>query len=76
MHYPALTGEVNAVQTDLVVRMWTKARFQNFKGFRYLELGLEPFTVVAGPNASGKTSILEGLHSLSQFCGAPPQKFL
>jgi predicted ATPase len=38
--------------------------FHNFKGLRQVELTLERFTVLVGPNASGKTSILEGLYSL------------
>jgi predicted ATPase len=36
-------------------------RFKNFKALRDVTMPLEPFTVLVGPNASGKTSVLEGL---------------
>jgi predicted ATPase len=35
--------------------------FRNFKGLRDVRVGLERFTALVGPNASGKTSILDGL---------------
>lgn len=35
--------------------------YRNFKALRHVKLDLERFTVLVGPNASGKTSILEGL---------------
>ncbi len=38
--------------------------FQNFKALRDLTISLERFTVLVGPNASGKTSVLQGLDSL------------
>lgn len=38
--------------------------FRNFKALRHVKVDLERFTVIVGPNASGKTSILEGLYSL------------
>jgi predicted ATPase len=38
-----------------------KVAFRNFKAYRSLDLELEPFTVLVGPNASGKTTLLEGL---------------
>lgn len=40
--------------------------FHNFKALRHVKLELERFTVLVGPNASGKTSILEGIHYLTQ----------
>ncbi|AKQ69549.1 hypothetical protein A176_006461 [Myxococcus hansupus] len=45
--------------------MIEKVQFRNFKAYRSLDLELEPFTVLVGPNASGKTTLLEGLHLLS-----------
>lgn len=39
--------------------------FRNFKAYRSLDMELEPFTVLVGPNASGKTTLLEGLRMLS-----------
>jgi ABC-type branched-subunit amino acid transport system ATPase component len=51
------------------------AEFHNFKGLRDVRTGLERFTVLVGPNASGKTSILEGLHFLSQLATKPPVEF-
>lgn len=43
--------------------MIQKVSFRNFKAYRSLDLDLEPFTVLVGPNASGKTTLLQGLHS-------------
>ena len=40
--------------------------FRNFKALRHVKLELERFTVLVGPNASGKTSILEGLFYLTR----------
>jgi predicted ATPase len=40
-------------------------QFRNFKAYRSLDLDLEPFTVLVGPNASGKTTLLEGLRMLA-----------
>lgn len=45
--------------------MIEKVQFRNFKAYRSLDLELEPFTVLVGPNASGKTTLLEGLRLLS-----------
>ncbi|MFY0583493.1 AAA family ATPase [Cystobacter fuscus] len=42
--------------------MIQKVSFRNFKAYRSLDLELEPFTVLVGPNASGKTTLLQGLH--------------
>jgi predicted ATPase len=42
-------------------------RFRNFKGLRDVSLNLDPFTVLVGPNASGKTSVLEGIHYLTKL---------
>jgi predicted ATPase len=38
--------------------------FKNFKALRDLTISLERFTVLVGPNASGKTSVLQGLDTL------------
>jgi hypothetical protein len=38
--------------------------FENFKALRELTIPLERFTVLVGPNASGKTSVLQGLDAL------------
>jgi predicted ATPase len=43
--------------------------FRNFKALRHVKLDLERFTVLVGPNASGKTSILEGLYELTRPLG-------
>ena len=42
--------------------MIKSASFRNFKSLRPVDIDLERLTVIVGPNASGKTSILEGLH--------------
>lgn len=46
--------------------MIQKVSFRNFKAYRSLDLELEPFTVLVGPNASGKTTLLEGVQILSE----------
>jgi predicted ATP-dependent endonuclease of OLD family len=47
--------------------MIKSASFRNFKSLRQVDIDFERLTVLVGPNASGKTSILEGLHYLSQL---------
>jgi len=47
-----------------------KVSFRNFKAYRSLDLELEPFTVLVGPNASGKTTLLQGLQHLSVVADA------
>lgn len=53
--------------------MIESARFRNFKALRDVELNLAPFTVLVGPNASGKSSILEALHCIARTASVPPQ---
>ncbi len=54
--------------------MITSLRLRNFKGIRRADIGLERLTVIVGPNASGKTSFLEGLHYLSRMGVVGPKK--
>jgi predicted ATPase len=58
--------------------MITSISLENFKAFRSAEIPLERFTVIVGPNASGKTSILEALDSLLQLAlpTTKPSQFL
>jgi hypothetical protein len=49
-------------------------RFRNFKALRNVEIKLERFTVLVGPNASGKTSVLEGLHHLTRLAATDPRR--
>lgn len=42
-------------------------RLENFKRHRATELRLAPFTLLVGPNGSGKTSVLEALSLLSRL---------
>jgi predicted ATPase len=60
--------------------MIRKVSFRNFKAYRSLDLELEPFTVLVGPNASGKTTLLQGLELLSQLAartgGNPSRDFV
>ncbi|MFO0952194.1 MAG: ATP-binding protein [Isosphaeraceae bacterium] len=44
--------------------MIDKVAFLNFKCLHDVRVDLERFTVFVGPNASGKSSILEGMHRL------------
>ncbi|MBZ4377079.1 ATP-binding protein [Corallococcus interemptor] len=53
--------------------MIEKVQFRNFKAYRSLDLELEPFTVLVGPNASGKTTLLEGLQLLAILFRANPR---
>jgi predicted ATPase len=39
-----------------------KLEVKNFLALRDVSIDLEPFTVIVGPNASGKSTILEALH--------------
>lgn len=56
--------------------MIRSVRFRAFKAFSDVSISLGRLNLIVGPNASGKTSILEGLHYLTQ-CGAkPPQRVL
>ena len=43
------------------------ASFKNFKSLRNLQIKLDRLTVFVGPNASGKSSILQGLDLLCQI---------
>lgn len=44
-----------------------KLTLQEFKSFSQAEMTLGRFTVLVGPNASGKTTVLEALHYLTQL---------
>src|SRR3954453_21710526 len=46
--------------------MINKVTIHNFKCLRNIQTDLERFTVFVGPNASGKTSILQGLDLLCE----------
>ncbi|HEV3383422.1 MAG TPA: AAA family ATPase [Gemmata sp.] len=48
--------------------MITRAKFENFKALRDVEITFDSrLTVLVGPNGSGKTSVLQGIHTLGQF---------
>lgn len=47
--------------------MLKQIHFENFKNLKKVTCDIGELTVVVGPNASGKTSLLEGLHYLSQL---------
>ena len=46
--------------------MIDKVSFTNFKSLRRVDAELRRFMVIVGPNGSGKTSLLDGLHYLAQ----------
>ncbi len=52
--------------------MIEKVSFRNFKCLRDVHIDLERFTVFVGPNASGKSSILQGLDLLCRAFLSPP----
>src|SRR5437773_5434964 len=45
-------------------------QFANFKALRKTTLPLAPFTLLLGPNGSGKTSVLQALKGISVFAAA------
>jgi recombinational DNA repair ATPase RecF len=50
------------------------ARFQNFEALREVEVTFDSrLTVLVGPNGCGKTSVLQGLHFLTQLGISPHQ---
>jgi len=54
-----------------------KLHIERFRGFKGFEIELEPFSVLIGPNASGKTTILEAVRLLHEclrdWLGAAPR---
>jgi energy-coupling factor transporter ATP-binding protein EcfA2 len=49
------------------------AKFQNFKALRNVEITFDSrLTVLVGPNGSGKTSLLQGIHFLTQLAVGQP----
>ena len=47
--------------------MITYIKINGFKSFINFEMGFTPFTVVAGPNASGKSNLFDALKLLSDL---------
>ncbi|WP_437731408.1 AAA family ATPase [Sorangium sp. So ce1335] len=52
--------------------MLTEATFKNFKLLRDVRLPLGRLNVLVGPNAVGKSTVLEGMHTLLQLAAAKP----
>jgi len=53
--------------------MISEVSFKNFKALRDVSTSLERLTVFVGPNASGKSSLLEGIHYLAQVSQHNPE---
>lgn len=53
--------------------MIRQATFQNFKALRDVRVTLGRLAVIVGPNSSGKSSVLHGLHLLSLLGWALPE---
>src|SRR5258707_14208576 len=51
--------------------MITRMTVDNFKAIRHLEVDLAPFTVLIGPNDTGKTSFLEAVYALAESPRSP-----
>jgi hypothetical protein len=47
--------------------MLVRASFENYKALKAVEVDLTPFTVLVGKNGSGKTSVLHGIHHVTQL---------
>lgn len=56
--------------------MITSVRLQHFKGHRDTGIPLGRFTVLVGPNGSGKTSVLEALWLQRQLAQVAPNAVL
>jgi len=54
--------------------MIQRVEFRNFKALRDACVDLEPFTVLVGPNASGKTSVLQGMQLLLNAATQPVKR--
>lgn len=52
--------------------MLTRVAFKNFKALEDVSIDLERLTVLVGANATGKTSVLEGIHAVCEIM-RPPQ---
>jgi energy-coupling factor transporter ATP-binding protein EcfA2 len=53
--------------------MIEQVRFKNFRALRNIKIDLSPFTLIVGPNASGKTSVLDAIHYLAQLGESAPE---
>ncbi len=51
-------------------------RLRNYKALSDVDLGLSPLTVLLGPNASGRTSVLEALSLLTRLASTDPRRAL
>lgn len=51
--------------------MITRMKVENFKALRSVEVDLAPFTVLIGPNDTGKTSFLEAVYALAESTRSP-----
>lgn len=50
--------------------MITRIGVQRYKSLRKLELGLQPLSVLFGPNAAGKSNFIDALQLLSRIAGS------
>lgn len=46
----------------------TRARIRGYKSLRDVEIDLQPLTLIIGPNASGKSNLLDALSLLARMC--------
>lgn len=53
-------------------RMIEHLSIRNFKILRDIEVALRPLTVIVGPNASGKSSMLQAIQALAYCLGTSP----
>jgi len=79
-------GDQRATERDHSVRLlrtcaWYESsevidqvRIQNFKSLTNVVLELGRLTVLVGPNACGKTAVLQALQLLVQIAGIPPER--
>jgi predicted ATPase len=60
---------ISAAIHDLEHSMIESIEFTNFKALRKTTLPLAPFTLLLGPNGSGKTTVLQALQFAASFAG-------